>query len=199
MLAHQQGQILNASVLSRSLETSSKTIKHYIDILEDLLLVRTLMPWHGNIKKRLVKSPKIYIRDSGVLHCLLTLSHFDQLLSHPVSGFSWEGFVMENILSALPSGTEACFYRTAVGAEIDLVLNFPGHKPWAIEIKKGLSPKVSPFFHAACKTIKAERKIVIYGGTDKFNIKKGTEAMGVTEFLKYLKNSTLKQNRRVGN
>ncbi len=126
MLAHNQGTLLNASRLASGLSVSAPTVTSYIDLLVDLLLVRRLPPFHANVGKRLVKSPKTYVRDSGLTHALLNIETFEDLLGHPVSGPSWEGFVIENLITAAPSRTQASFYRTAAGAEIDLLLELGG-------------------------------------------------------------------------
>ena len=149
MLAHYHGGLLNASELGRSLAISTQTVTRYIDLLVDLLLVRRLQPYHANIGKRLVKAPKVYVRDSGLLHALLNIETLDRLAGHPVIGASWEGFVLENLLAALPWRTQPLFYRTAVGAEIDLVLERPDGERWAIEIKRGLAAKLERGFHHA--------------------------------------------------
>ena len=141
MLAHHQGQLLNASSLASSLSISAPTVSSYIDLLCDLLLVRRLPSLHTNVKKRLVKAPRIYIRDSGITHALLGIADYNQLSGHPVFGSSWEGFVIETLLSVAPYPTKASFYRTAAGAEIDLILELPGGKKWVIEVKSGLGPK----------------------------------------------------------
>ncbi len=120
MLAHQQGGLLNAAALARALAVDGKTVASYLDLLVDLLLVRRLAPWHGNIRKRLVKSPKVYVRDSGLVHALLGIGDHEALLSHPVAGGSWEGLAIESLIAAAPAGSEAHFFRTAAGAEIDL-------------------------------------------------------------------------------
>lgn len=125
MLARNQGGLLNASKLAGGLDVSAQTVNRYIDLLVDLLLIRRLSPLHGNIWKRLVKSPKVYVRDSGLVHALLGLANFDALAGHPVVGASWEGFVIENLLAAAPERTHASFYRTSAGAQIDLVLDLP--------------------------------------------------------------------------
>jgi uncharacterized protein len=139
MLAHGQGTLLNASRLAASLAVSAPTVARYIDLLVDLMLVRRLPPFHANAGKRLVKSPKVYVRDSGLVHALLGLQDINDLSGHPVSGSSWEGFVIENLLAAAPSRTVASFYRTSAGAEIDLVLDLPAKAGrWTIEIKRGL-------------------------------------------------------------
>ena len=189
MLAHHQGQVLNTSALATSLEVTHKTIKHYIDIFSELLLITYLKPWHSNVKKRLVKSPRIYIRDSGLLHKLLDIHDEDQLSSHPVSGASWEGFVLENILSILPQNHPVYFYKTISGAEVDLVIQMPKGRIWAVEIKKWLAPKVTQGFYTSCKDIKAHKKYVIYSGFDEFEIQNEVTVLGMTAFLKHLKKS----------
>ncbi len=187
MLAHQQGSLLNAATLARALAVDGKTVASYLDLLVDLLLVRRLQPWHRNIGKRLVKSPKVYVRDSGLVHALLGVNDHEALLAHPVSGGSWEGLAVESLLAAAPSGTEACFYRTAAGAEIDLVLKLPGHRrPWAIEIKRGLAPKLERGFHLARADIAPERSMVIYSGSGRFPIAEGVEALSVVELCQDL-------------
>ena len=168
MLAHLQGGPVNFSKLASNLEVDSKAVARYVDILVDLLLVRRLEPWHINVKKRLVKSPHFYIRDSGILHRLLGIEDHESLISNPVLGKSWEGFVIENLLSILPSTGEAYFYRTSAGAEIDLLLKLSSKELWAIEIKSSSAPKIQRGFHSACKDVKATQKYVVYGGGDEF-------------------------------
>lgn len=164
MLAHAQGGLLNAAALAEGLGVSGQTIGRYLDLLADLMLVRRLQPWHENVGKRLVKSPKVYVRDSGLVHALLGLESMERLLGHPVVGGSWEGFCIESLIAASPAGTESYFYRTSAGAELDLVLRLPGSATWAIEIKRTTSPKVSRGFHLAAEDIKADRKILVYAG-----------------------------------
>lgn len=183
MLAHLQGEPVNFSKLAGNLEVDSKTVANYIDILVDLLLVRRLEPWYANVKKRLVKSPHFYIRDSGILHRLLGIRDYDSLLFNPVLGKSWEGFVIENIMSVLPGMAEAYFYRTAAGAEIDLLLKFSDRELWAIEIKTGIAPKIKQGFHLACKDVKAVRKYIVYGGNDEFPIEKDTVVIPLKNLL----------------
>jgi hypothetical protein len=165
MLAHHQSGLMNAASFARGLGIDNKTVASYLDLLVDLLLVRRLEPWHANIGKRLVKSPRIYVRDSGIAHTLLGLETLDEVLGHPIAGPSWEGFAIETIIAAAPSGTQAHFYRTAAGAEIDLVLTRPGRRPWAIEIKRSLTPKVEKGFHNACEDIDPERRMIVYPGS----------------------------------
>ncbi len=183
MLAHLQGEPINFSKLGANLEVDGKTVANYIDILVDLLLVRRLAPWYANVKKRLVKSPHFYIRDSGILHRLLGIEDYDSLLSNPVLGKSWEGFVIENILSILPKQAEAYFYRTAAGAEIDLLLKLSSKQLWAIEIKHSVAPKIKQGFHLACSDVKATRKYVVYGGNDEFPIEKDTTVLSLKNML----------------
>jgi predicted AAA+ superfamily ATPase len=183
MLAHLQGELTNNSKLAVNLEVNAKTVAHYIDILVDLLLVRRLEPWHVNVKKRLVKSPRLYVRDSGILHRLLGIEDLDGLLSNPVLGKSWEGFVIENILSALPNRSEAYFYRTAAGAEIDLLLKLPGNELWAIEVKSGMAPKVTKGFHLASSDVGATHKFVVYGGMDEFPAPHETTVLSTRKML----------------
>lgn len=179
MLAHLQGETINHSKLAGNLEVDAKTVGHYIDILADLLLVRRLEPWHANVKKRLVKSPRVYVRDSGLLHRLLNVGTRDDLLSHPVLGKSWEGFVMENIFSVLPETASRYYYRTSDAHEVDLVLEFSARERWAIEIKHGLAPKLSAGFHQACDDINATKKWVVYSGNDSFPIGNNTQMISL--------------------
>ncbi|HET9769133.1 MAG TPA: ATP-binding protein [Thermoanaerobaculia bacterium] len=187
MLAHQQGGLLNAATFARSLAVDGKTVAAYLDLLVDLLLVRRLLPWHGNVRKRLVKSPKVYVRDSGLVHALLGIGDREGLLAHPVAGGSWEGLAIETLIAAAPNGTEAHFFRTAAGAEIDLLLKLPGHrKPWAIEIKRGLAPKRERGFDLACDTLRPERRLVVYGGIERFPLGEGAEAVSLVELCQEL-------------
>ncbi|MDR7129906.1 putative AAA+ superfamily ATPase [Algoriphagus sp. 4150] len=186
MLAHQQGQLINLSKLGASLDLTSPTVKSYVEMLEDLLLIRSLRPWLVNVGKRLVKSPKIYIRDSGVTHALLNLTNLDDLLGHPVVGGSWEGFIIENIISVLPKGAEYGFYRTAAGAELDFVISLGG-KIWAIEIKRTLSPKLSKGFLNAVEDISADHRYFIYAGKDEFPLGGNTLAIGLAGFMEKMK------------
>ena len=187
MLAHNQGQMLNAAQLAAGLGISGQTVGRYLDIMVDLLLVRRLQPWSSNVGKRLVRSPKIYVRDSGLLHTLLGIRDQEMLLGHPVVGSSWEGMLIENILSTVPNTTRAWFYRTSVGAEIDLVLETAPNKRWAIEIKRSLGdPKPSKGFYIGCEDIKATRQIVLYPGDETFNLDVETKVMPLETFLSEL-------------
>jgi hypothetical protein len=181
MLAHVQGGVLNAAALARGLGVDGKTIAKYLDLMVDLLLVRRLMPWQRNVGKRLVKSPKVFVRDSGVAHALLGLGTKEQLLGHPVVGYSWEGFVIENLLSVAPQRSAASFYRASGGAEIDLVLTLPGRRPWAIEIKRSLNPKPAKGFHYACRDVKPEAQFAVYPGKERFAITQEVEAVSLPD------------------
>jgi uncharacterized protein len=184
MLAHNQGQMLNAAQLAAGLGISGQTVARYLDIMVDLLLVRRLQPWSTNTGKRLVRSPKVYVRDSGLLHTLLGIRDQETLLGHPVVGASWEGMLVENILSSVPPTTRAWFYRTAVGAEIDLVLEIAPNERWAIEIKRSLGdPKPSRGFYIGCEDIKAVRQIVLYPGDDTFKLDAKTDVMPLRTLL----------------
>lgn len=187
MLAHYNGNQVNLSELSRSMEISQPTIKTYLDLLTDLFMVRQLPPWSGNIKKRLVKSPKIYIRDSGILHSLLQLPGMDALLGHPGVGGSWEGFVVENILNELDSRWAYSYYRSATQVEVDLVLHTPRQEVWAVEIKRSRVPKLGRGFHEACQDLQATHKWVIHAEEEAYPLPHGVEAVGLREFLGKLK------------
>lgn len=179
MLCHNQGGLLNAAQVSRALSVDGKTVARYLDLMVDLLLVRRLPPFYVNVGKRLVKSPKVYVRDSGLLHALLRLQDRESLLAHPVSGMSWEGFVLETLQSVVSERAQASFYRTFVGAEIDLVLELPGGKLWAIEIKRGLSARPEKGFYNAYEDLKPDRAFIVYSGEERYPIAEGIEAIGV--------------------
>jgi len=183
MLAHLQGETVNYSKLASNLEVNAKTVSNYIDILTDLLLVRRLEPWHENVKKRLVKSPRCYIRDSGILHRLLGIDSYDELLSNPVLGKSWEGFAVENILSVLPNRAETRFYRTTGGAEVDLVIKMPSSDIWAIEIKHGVAPKLGKHYSKTCDDIGATHKYILYGGEDEFPVGKDVKVISLSKLM----------------
>lgn len=186
MLAHVQGGLLNAANLARGLAVDGKRIAHYVDLLADLMLVRRLQPFQANMGKRLVKSPKIYVRDSGIVHALLGIDSQEALMGHPVSGTSWEGFVIENLVAAAPVGTVPMFYRTAGGAEIDLVLEIPSHGLWAIEIKRGLSAKAGKGFFQACEDLKPNKRFIVNAGTDRWGIGEDMEAIGAMAMAEIL-------------
>jgi len=186
MLAHHQGGVLNVAQLSRNLGVDVKTAGGYIDLLVDLLLVRRLPSWHANVGKRLVKSPKVYIRDSGLVHALLGIGDKESLVSHPVVGASWEGFVVEQLLAAASEGTQGFFYRTSGGAEIDLVLHFPGGRLWAVEVKRSLAPRPEKGFYSACGDLSPERCFVVYPGEESFPLGNDIEAISLPGLARLL-------------
>ena len=187
MLGHNQAQLFNASQIGANLSASGQTVSRYLDLMVDLMLVRRLQPWYANVGKRLVKSAKTYVRDSGLLHALLGVRSLDGLLSHPVIGSSsWEGFVIENILSTVPPHTDAYFYRTAAGAEIDLVLSIE-NQLWAIEVKHSTAPKLSRGFHLACENIKPASKWVVFSGEGEYETRDGVKVVSLPQMLEKLK------------
>lgn len=184
MLAHTQGGTLNAAALARGLGVDGKTVSRYLDLMVDLLLVRRLTPWRRNVGKRLVKSPKVYVRDSGIVHALLGLASKEDVVGHPVVGMSWEGFVIETLLSFAADRADASFYRSSGGAEIDLVLTLPGRAPWAIEVKRSLDPRPRKGFHSACKDVRPEAKFVVYPGDERFRLAEDIEAVTVLDLAR---------------
>jgi len=186
MLAHEQAALLSASRLAASLMISAQTVTRYIDLLVDLLLVRRLRPFHSNLGKRLVKSPKVYVRDSGIVHALLGIADYNALSGHPVVGASWEGFVIENLLASAPARTIPSFYRTAAGAEIDLLLEIPGHGLWAFDIKRSLAARPEKGFHLAVGDLKPGRRFLVNSGRERYPIAAGLDAIGLAEMAAML-------------
>ena len=186
MLAHNQGGMLNSALLARNLGLDVKTINSYLDLLVDLLLVRRLPPWHANLGKRLVKAPRIFVRDSGLVHALVGVPDRETLLSHPILGPSWEGMVIENLIAAAPDQAEPFFFRTAGGAEIDLLLAWPGGNLWAIEVKRSLAPKLERGFHVACEDLNPVRRVAVYPGTERYPMGSGVEAMPLPAIMEEL-------------
>ena len=179
MLAQSQGTPLNASRLAASLSVSAPSVSRYLDLLVDLLLVRRLPPYHANLGKRLVKAPKMYVRDSGLLHALLGIPSWPALLDHPIVGPGWEGFVVETLIACAPAWTSAFYFRTAGGAEIDLLLELPGGVLWAIEVKRSLAPRVEREFHAACADLRPARRFVVYAGEERVPLAHEVEGIGL--------------------
>lgn len=186
MLAHSQGGLANTAALSRNLEVDVRTVHAQLDLLENLCFLRRLKPWHRNTGKRMVKSPRLYIRDSGLVHELLGIGDAEALAGHPVVGASWEGFSIENLLACVPARTDASFYRSASGAEVDLVLTFRNGTSWAIEIKRGLSPVLSPGFYSALEDLKPNKAFVVYGGVERYRLKPEVEAIPLHELQQEL-------------
>lgn len=190
MLAHNQSQLLNVSNIAQSLGVSGKTAASYLDLMVDLLLVRRLQPWSGNAGKRLVKAPKVYVRDSGIAHALLGIRDKEALLGHPIAGFTWESFVIETLINLAPDGTEAHFYRTSNGTEIDLILTIGGGQHWAIEVKRTSAPKVERGFHSACAEIRPTRRFIVYPGEERFPLDDTTDAISLGGLAELLQAST---------
>jgi predicted AAA+ superfamily ATPase len=173
-------------MFARNLGVDGKTVAHYLDLLVDLMLVRRLPPWHANVGKRRVRAPKVYGRDSGLLHALLGIADKDMLLSHPVLGASWERWVIENLLALAPPGGEAFFYRSASGAEVDLLVQRPGGQRWAIEVKRSLSPKLEHGLHSACADVETTHKWLDYPGEARYRIGPDVWAVSPAELARGL-------------
>lgn len=184
MLAHNQGGLLNVAQLARNVGVDGRTAASYVDLLVDLLLVRRLPAWHANVGKRLVKSPKTYVRDSGVLHTLLGIADKDTLWSHPIIGASWEGFVVENLVAAAQGGVAPYFYRTSAGAEIDLLLVWPDDRTWAIEIKRSIDPGPERGFYVACADLQPEQRFVVYPGEETYPLGEDTTAISIEALVR---------------
>lgn len=186
MLAHLQGTTVNLSQLANSLGLNVKTVTGYVDLLEQMFLVRRLLPWYAKLGKRLVKSPKYFIRDSGILHTLLGIEDYAALLAHPAVGQSWEGFVIENLLRVVPEGVNAWFYRTAVGAELDLVLAWPNGEKWAIEVKRSSNPVPSKGFYFACDDLAVSKRLIVFPGEHSHRVAAHTEAVPLATALELI-------------
>ena len=186
MLAHQQGSLLNQARLAASLGVSAPAVARYLDLLVDLKLLRRLQPWSGNLTKRLVKAPKIYIRDSGLVHGLLEIDTLDRLLGHPVAGHSYEGFVLENLIAAAGESRRPCFYRSQDGAEIDLVFERGGVPELAIEVKRSSAPKIDKGFAIACDELGLKNRFVVYPGSEQFGLPHGATAISLKEMVSRL-------------
>ena len=191
MLAHAHGQLWNASKIAASLGVSAPSVRHYLDILQDTFMVRQLQPFHSNLKKRLVKSPKIYLRDSGILHALLRLERMDDVLGHPAAGASWEGWVIEQILAAVPASWRPWFYRTSAGAEIDLVLERPGQRPFiALEIKYAADAAPSRGFWSALSDLKGAQGLVVCPAEERYPLGKDVYALPVRELTQFFRDES---------
>lgn len=186
MLAHAQGTPINKARLAGNLEVSAPTITSYIDLLVDLLLVRSLPPWSGNLSKRLVRTPKVYLRDSGIVHALLGLTTLDDVLSHPVVGVSWEGFVIEQLIAAAGPQRQAMYFRTATGAEADLVFEQGGRVEMVIEIKRSSAPGLSSGLRVACEDLQPAHAYVVHGGEGQWTMGRGVTAISVLEMMRLL-------------
>jgi uncharacterized protein len=186
MMAHYHGQLWNASKIAGSLGVSAPTAKHYLDTLQDSFMIRQLPPYAVNLKKRLVKSPKIYLRDSGLLHALLRIRSHDDLLGHPIAGASWEGWVIEQALAMCGPHVGASFFRTAAGAEIDLVIERRRGRRIALDIKLSMAPKPTVGFWSGIADIRPSAAYVVYPGKVRYPLGKGAEALPVSMLAKVL-------------
>lgn len=193
MLAHEQGQLVNAAKLASSLAVSGQTVARYLDLLSDLMLVRRLRPWSNNEGKRLVRTPKVYVRDSGIAHALLGLGTFDDVVGHPVAGGSWEGWVIENLLAVAPSATQAFFYRSSGGAEVDLVLELAKGERWAIEIKRSSAAVASRGYHAAADDLKATARFIVHAGGESFPLAHDVQGVTLTDLQRRLTELSLRR------
>lgn len=187
MLAHSQGSLLNQSRLAQALGVSAPAVARYLDLLVDLQLVRRLAPWSGNLGKRLVKTPKTYVRDSGVVHALLELETVDALLGHPVAGHSYEGMVIENLIEAAGERRTPYFFRSQDGAEVDLLLERGGQPEVAIEIKRSSAPRLDRGFSVACEDLGVRNRFVVYPGAEQFGLRYGAQAMGLPDMAAWLR------------
>ena len=186
MLAHQQGGLLNQARLASSLGVSALTVTRYVDLMVDLQLVRRLPPWSGNVGKRLVKAPKIYVRDSGIVHALLDLETWSDVVGHPAAGPSYEGYVIENLIQCASPRWRPYFYRTHDGAEIDLLLERGGQPEMAIEVKRSSAPRLDKGFGIACDDLGLRKRYVVYPGKETFPVRHGAQAIGLAELAKLL-------------
>lgn len=184
MLAHCHGQIWNAAPPARSLGVSEPTVRRYLDLLEGVFMVRQLQPWHANLKKRQVKSPKVYFRDSGVLHNLLGIRGDRELLNHPACGASWEGYVIEEAIRVV-SPDESYFWATHNGAELDLLLVKNGLRI-GIECKRSDAPRLTPSMRTSLTDLGLDRLVVIYPGTRRYSLAEGVEVLPLVELASLL-------------
>lgn len=188
IISHLQGTNINVSKLAQNIDVSNTTINRYLDLLEELFLIRRIYPFIKNTKKRLVKTPLTYVRDSGIVHQLLGIKTYEDLLANPIAGKSWEGFVIDNIIETSPEGTKYYYYKTLAGAEIDLILELPKKEIWTIEIKKSTSPKLKKGFHIANKDIKPNKSFIVYSGKETYPVSDSTHVISLLDILKKLKN-----------
>ena len=187
MVAHSHGHLWNASQIAGSLGVSAPTVRSYLDILEETFVVRRLQPYYVNVKKRLIKSPKAYIRDSGILHSLLRIEDLDDLMGNPAVGRSWEGFVIEQIIGLLPEGWSYFFYRTGAGAEIDLLLVDKKNRPIAVEVKYSASPKAERGFWNALEDLSCRKAFIVYPGEETYPSGKNTVTLSIKKLHNIIK------------
>jgi len=187
MLAHSHGTLWNASNIAGSMGLSAPTVRKYLDILVDTFIVRQLQPYYVNIKKRLIKSPKVYIRDSGLLHALLGIGNFEDLQSHPSLGNSWEGFVIEQIIGIIPDNWQAFFYRTSAGTEIDLLLINSRKESIAVEIKYSSSPVISKGFRTAYEDLSCKGGFIVYPGEESYPMGKNIITLPLKDIARVMR------------
>jgi len=187
MVAHQQGGVLNQSRIASALGVTSPTVDRYIDLLVDLQLLRRLAPFSGNVGKRLVKSPKVYIRDSGLVHALLALETLDDLLGHSVCGLSFEGHCLESLIAAAGEQRTPSFYRSHAGAEVDLILEKGGKPEIAIEVKRSMTPSPEKGFSVACDDLEIEQRYVVYPGSEVIPLRHGAQAISLHDLAEKLR------------
>ena len=187
MIANAQGQLWNASQMANNMGISAPTVRHYLDILDDTFVVRQLQPYYANIKKRLIKSPKVYIRDAGLLHSLLGNSTLESLYGHPAVGSSWEGFVIEQIIGILPKSWQFFFYRNSSGAEIDLLLIDNKKAPIAVEIKYSLSPQPAKGFWNSYRDLNCRKGFIVYPGNETYPLEKDVFALPLKNIADIIK------------
>lgn len=181
MLAHVHGQTLNLSELGRSLDVTDKTVRHYVDVLTQSFMVRELQPWHANISKRQVKAPKVYLRDSGLLHSLLSLRSGRELAVHPKVGASWEGFALENVLRTLRTPESECFFwATQAAAELDLLV-FPRGRPVGFEFKRTDAPSITKSMKIAAEDLALDHLFVVHPGAQSFPLAAGVTALALRD------------------
>ena len=185
MLAHYHGQVWNAAEPARSLGIGETSVRRYLDLLEGVYMVRQLRPWHENLKKRQVKTPKVYIRDSGLLHQLLGIRTQPELLSHPKCGASWEGYVIEEIISSVQPD-EVYFWATHAGAELDLLL-FKDGRRFGVEIKRADAPRLTPSMRTALEDLRLDRLVVIYPGERRYTLAEQVEVVPLMDLLERLR------------
>ena len=183
MLAHQQGAAFNLSKMAGSLGIDGKTARHYMDLLEGLYLLRSIPAWNRNAGKRLVKAPKVYWRDAGLLHTLTGFQNLEQVLGHPLCGHSWEGYCIQQIVTRLPQGTTSSHYRTHAGAEVDLVLENPSGETAALEIRRTLAPKLTLGFVESIKTLQATKGYIIIPQGETFPLSESVTAINLSAYL----------------
>ena len=186
MLANGQGTLLNQARLAASLDVSAPTVGRYIDLLVDLLLVRRLQPFSAKLGKRLVRSPKVYVRDSGLVHALLGLDTLDDVLAHSITGASWEGFVIENLIASAGPNRIPLFFRTEKGAEVDLLFERGGRVEMVVEIKRSSAPTVSRGFRTACDDLSPGSAFVVHSGTEAWPLQGGTHATSLVALMQQL-------------